>query len=201
MEGGADIRMLSHRDYHLRYEEVEATLAKRHPCNHRCGEKRLLLNYAVMGYRACGETMVKPTKGTKEVKSQPYYQIPMTPNKDITPSEDRICLERSVSETSFKWGLSEPPTPIPSPSPPTSPWIGRIGEANGGRGGHIGETRGKRGPRGGREGGQCQGIFGQRPPRVRVGAASIPPMPSTSRMKTRSRIEKEGKLSDMQSLL
>ena len=47
------------RDYHLSWRRVRAIVARRHPCSHRCGKKRILSNEVVMDCRACGGTIVR----------------------------------------------------------------------------------------------------------------------------------------------
>ena len=59
--GGADENVTRRRDYHLRWRQVRQMLARRHPCNHRCGKKRISNNEQVMDCRACGGMIIQPT--------------------------------------------------------------------------------------------------------------------------------------------
>ena len=55
--GGGDRDMLHHVEYYLDWKEVRRMLVRDHPCNHQCGNKRVLNNYKdclVMDCRACG---------------------------------------------------------------------------------------------------------------------------------------------------
>ena len=55
--GQADRQMLSHPEYYLNWKDVRRMLVRDHPCNHRCGRRRILNNYRnclVMDCRACG---------------------------------------------------------------------------------------------------------------------------------------------------
>ena len=55
--GGGDRGMLGDVEYYLDWKGVRRMLVRDHPCNHRCGNKRVLNNYKsclVMDCRACG---------------------------------------------------------------------------------------------------------------------------------------------------
>lgn len=52
-------REIFNRDYHLRWRGVRALVARKHPCSHFCGRKRILSNEDVMDCRACGGLIVQ----------------------------------------------------------------------------------------------------------------------------------------------
>jgi len=57
--GGVYEREIFKRDYHLRWRNVRALVAREHPCHHSCGNKRILSNEEVMDCRACGGMIIQ----------------------------------------------------------------------------------------------------------------------------------------------